>query len=503
MAGLFATAVVAAAVPAPASAQPRPGPPEDLEAKAVSQTSIELEWEEDDNERSVTYNVYRDGAFIANTSREDYTDTGLRADTRYTYRVRGVDYRGRQGSQSNEASATTFPDNTKPSKVTGVTATAVSKDRIDVAWSAASDPESGVPEYRVHRNGTVITTVSGTSYQDTGLQPFTEYTYRISAINGEGLIGQQSSPVATRTLDGSAPTKPQNLVATANSSTEVGLSWSAATDPQTGVDEYRVFRDDTHIASVNGTSYTDQGLEPETEYEYKVSAVNGDGLVGPKSDPAVVTTPRAIDETPPTVPEGLQAVASSPLQVDLSWSASTDPESGVAEYRVYRDDALIASATDVVFEDTGVESDTEYRYRVSAVNVDDFESEPSSEVVVRTPPLTDDTPPSAPESLAASAASPTRVDLQWSAAADPESGVAQYRVYRGDVLIASTIDLSYADLGLTAETEYSYEVSAVNGDGLEGPRAGPEVVTTPPVMPPSDSDTMAPAPPTGLRVVSP
>ncbi len=502
LSGLLAVVAVTA-VPASALAQPKPGPPEDLEAEAVSQTVIELEWEEDDDGRSRSYNVYRDGTQIANTRDEKYTDTGLQAGTRYTYRVRGVDWRNREGDWSDEASATTFPDDTPPddtppTKPTGLTATAAGSDRIDLAWSEASDPESGISEYRVYRDGLVVATVTTTSYQDSGLESFTEYEYRVTALNGEGLESKKSSRKSARTLDGTPPTKPGNLVATALSSTEVSVSWSAASDPETGIDQYRVFRDGTRVATVTGTSYTDDGLEPETEYEYRVSAVNGHELVGQKSDPARVTTPRAIDETPPTTPEGLQAEATSPRQVSLTWSASTDPESGVAGYRVYRGGELVGSPEGTSFDDEGLEPDTDYAYRVTAVNLDGFESDPSDEVTVRTPRQTDDTPPTAPASLVATATSPTRVDLQWTASADPESGISHYRVYRGDVLIDVTTGLTYADEGLSPETAYSYQVSAMNGEGLEGPKTAAATATTPLVV-----DTVAPAPPTGLRVVNP
>ena len=497
LAGLLVVLALTA-VPAPGLAQPRPGPPGDLQAEAVSQTEIELQWDVDDRERSVSYNVYRDGNRIANTSEEHYTDTGLTAGTRYTYRVRGVDNKGREGSQSNEASATTFPDDTPPSKPPGLTATPTSSDRIALAWSASADPESGVSGYRVHRDGSVVATVTGTSYEDSGLQPFTEYEYRVSALNGEGIESKKSNRVTVRTLDGSPPTTPTDVTATATSATVVSVTWSASTDPETGVAEYRVFRDGSLVATPQGTSYSDDGLEAETQYEYRVAAVNGEGLVGSLSDPAPVTTPRAIDDTPPTAPAGLQARAASPRQVSLFWSASTDPESGVAGYRVYRDDALVGSPEDASFEDASVEPDTEYRYHVTAVNVDWFESGPSDEVTVTTPRQTDDTPPTAPGSLAATSTSPTRVDLQWTAASDAESGIDHYRVYREDVLIDVTTGLTYGDEGLSPGTTYTYQVSAVNGDGLEGPGTGPASATTPLV-----EDTVAPAPPSGSRVVIP
>src|SRR6266487_1140652 len=49
------------------------------------------------------------------------------------------------------------------------------------------------------------------------------------------------------------------------------------------------------------------------------------------------------DRKAPTVPSGLTARASSCTQVSLSWTASTDSNSGVAQYNVYRDGLFLLS----------------------------------------------------------------------------------------------------------------------------------------------------------------
>ncbi len=89
----------------------------------------------------------------------------------------------------------------------------------------------------------------------------------------------------------------------------VDLSWSAAEDPQTGVEEYRIYRDGSRIGSVTGTTFGDVGLDPDTEYTYRVSAVNGDGMEGPRSDPATARTKQAVDDVPPAAPTNLRIIS--------------------------------------------------------------------------------------------------------------------------------------------------------------------------------------------------
>ena len=90
----------------------------------------------------------------------------------------------------------------------------------------------------------------------------------------------------------------------------------------------------------------------------------------------------------------------------------------------------------------------------------------------------DSTPPTAPTGLVVTAASESQIDLFWTAASDAESGVGSYNIYRGGIKVGSTGGLSFSDTGLTEGTSHTYEVSAVNGSGLEGPRSNPVTQTT-------------------------
>nr|WP_042194304.1 glycosyl hydrolase family 18 protein [Kibdelosporangium sp. MJ126-NF4]CEL21232.1 Chitinase [Kibdelosporangium sp. MJ126-NF4]CTQ96201.1 Chitinase (EC 3.2.1.14) [Kibdelosporangium sp. MJ126-NF4] len=82
--------------------------------------------------------------------------------------------------------------------------------------------------------------------------------------------------------------------------------------------------------------------------------------------------------------------------------------------------------------------------------------------------------PAAPSGFSASATSPTSASLSWNGPANATG----YRVYRNNQLIASPTASTHVDSGLTAETTYSYQVSAVNSVG-ESPKTPAVSVTTP------------------------
>jgi len=189
--------------------------------------------------------------------------------------------------------------------------------------------------------------------------------------------------VAFRTSSGGGdttpPTAPTNLTATAASSTQVNLSWTASTD-NVGVTGYRVERCQgagcttfAQVATPTATSYNDTGLTSNTSYSYRVRATDAAGNLSSYSIVASVTTPNP-DTQPPTTPTGLSAAAVSSSQINLSWTASTD-NVGVTGYPIERCQgagcttfAALTTVTSTTYNDTGLSANASYTYRVRATD---------------------------------------------------------------------------------------------------------------------------------------
>jgi hypothetical protein len=113
-----------------------------------------------------------------------------------------------------------------------------------------------------------------------------------SGSNSAGAYEYTSLPP----LDETPPTTPANFIAKAVSGTQVALSWSPSTDPYSmtnqasGVLGYYVFRSGRRVAFTKATTYTEDGLSPQTGYSYTVSACDAAMNVSPATAPAVVTT---------------------------------------------------------------------------------------------------------------------------------------------------------------------------------------------------------------------
>ena len=185
-----------------------------------------------------------------------------------------------------------------------------------------------------------VGTPTGTSFSDAGLAPSTDYRYRVRAADAATNLSPYSAiATATTAADTTPPTAPTGLSATAAGATQANLSWTASSD-NVDVTEYRVERcagagctNFAQVGTPTGTSFSDAGLAPSTDYRYRVRAADAATNLSPYSVIATATT--AADTTPPTAPTGLSATAAGATQANLSWTASSD-NVGVTEYRVER-----------------------------------------------------------------------------------------------------------------------------------------------------------------------
>jgi chitodextrinase len=112
-----------------------------------------------------------------------------------------------------------------------------------------------------------------------------------------------------------------------------------------------------------------------------------------------------------------------------------------------------------------------------------------------TPPPADSTAPSVPSGVTATANSATSVTVNWNASTD-DTAVVSYQVKRGGTVVADAVSgTSFTDTGLTASTQYSYTVSAVDAAGNRSADSAAATVTTP------SGGTTPPPPSGGISVV--
>ncbi len=119
--------------------------------------------------------------------------------------------------------------------------------------------------------------------------------------------------------DTTAPSTPTGLKATAISSSQISLSWSASTD-NVGVAGYRVYRNGVLIGSPSSNSYTDSGLAASTSYSYTVAAFDAAGNMSAQS-PAVTAKTQGTTGSSPLA-AGTYEITSGSQIVDGGFGAN-------------------------------------------------------------------------------------------------------------------------------------------------------------------------------------
>lgn len=276
-------------------------------------------------------------------------------------------------------------------------AVVVGSTAVKLTWAA---PDANASTVRILRSVSAgpfvaLSTVGAgvTTFTDTSCLAGTVYAYKLQAAKDDDTseLSPASSSVTT-SASLSKPAKPTNLVATAQSSLAVGLTW---TDNADNEEVYRVYRrDGTYIPfgqvspdlPAGTTSWQDGTVTPSSLYTYMVRAVNAAGD-SDWSNEAGVTTP-AEPVTPPAAPTTLTGVAGTPRSVELIWSDNSSNEVG---FRIERRTGagawtqVAATGADAIkWMDEGVVPTTVYSYRVKAHNAGG-ESAWSNEFTVTTP----------------------------------------------------------------------------------------------------------------------
>lgn len=175
-----------------------------------------------------------------------------------------------------------------------------------VAWKGGTDVYTLDMDTRVwtkHAPASINTVVPT---QATGCGTYGRFRYIPSRNLFIGVNGVTENVyfyrLTTVVPDTTAPTQPVNLQAAVmgQGPYQANLSWSPATDSQSSVAYYRIYRNDSFLAESRDTVLTDTGLSEQTVYSYQVSAVNFYAEVeGLKSAPAGIMTPD--DTTAPVI----------------------------------------------------------------------------------------------------------------------------------------------------------------------------------------------------------
>jgi len=293
-----------------------PSAPTGVTAVGVSDSTITVTWAAvtpPANCSITSYSIFRDGSstpLATNLTSTAYTDTGLTASSTHTYTVEAVDPNGASAQSAPAASGTTLAAcSAVPPSVTGLVG-APSSNSISLSWIPVSLPSGcTLQNYVVYSVSsstppvyTAVSPVSGsgavtsTGYAVTGLTSSTNYTYSVTAVDEKGASAYSTPPVTVETTAAQSctglPNTPEAVLATANSSSQITVTWgtttatgctvfatvlraTASTGPYTQIA--------TGIPAATTLQYVDTGLAPATTYYYEVESYDTVGTTSPSA----------------------------------------------------------------------------------------------------------------------------------------------------------------------------------------------------------------------------
>jgi chitodextrinase len=236
---------------------------------------------------------------------------------------------------------------------------------ITLSWNASTD-NVAVTGYGRYRNGSLVSSGTGTSFAFTGLSCGTSYTLAVDAYDAAGNRsgkGQLTASTSACPADSTPPSVPGNFAASSATQTSITLTWTASTD-NVGVSGYTAYNGTTGLGNTSATTFNVSGLSCGTSYSLGVDAYDA---AGNRSAKAVLSTSTAPcpDTVAPTAPTNLVANANTTSSITLAWTASLD-NVGVAGYGVYNGATNVGTATVATFTVTGLSCGTGYTLAVDA-----------------------------------------------------------------------------------------------------------------------------------------
>ena len=220
-------------------------------------SSIELKW--DMVSEAESYEIEINNKTKVVTKEPIFKHTNLFSNKSYAYKIRAVNSGG--VSEWSETITSFTGELTAPINLEF----SVTNKQIIISWN----PVAEAVYYDVWIDGNIMNNGSSTQYTHLNLNPTTQYTYKVRALNSQGSgLWSQTYTVKTLLLD--TPTN----IKTTGTSDSVYLNW----DRVDYATSYEIEIDEGTIITTETTNYINDDLTQESVHTYRIRAKNSEGI---------------------------------------------------------------------------------------------------------------------------------------------------------------------------------------------------------------------------------
>ncbi|XP_078523201.1 tenascin-X-like [Lissotriton helveticus] len=400
--------------------------------------SISLSWlPPTGNKSSYLVQVLGNPESNVTTMYENVSITNLIPGNLYTFKVSAVGGNGVLGQDS------VLSQYTVPNVTNNLSLTYITIDSISLSWLP---PTGNKSSYLVQVLGNPESNVT-TMYENvsiTNLIPGNLYTFKVSAVGGNGVLGQDSV-LSQYTV----PNVTNNLSLTYITIDSISLSWLPPTGNKSSYLVQVVGNPESNVTTMyENVSITN--VIPGNLYTFKVSAVGGNGVLGEDSVLSQYTVPN--------VTNNLSLTYITIDSISLSWLPPTGNKSSYLVQVVGNPESNVTTMYENV-SITNVIPGNLYTFKVSAVGGNGVLGEDSV--------LSQYTVPNVTNNLSLTYITIDSISLSW---LPPTGNKSSYLV---QVLgnPESNVTTMYENVSITnliPGNLYTFKVSAVGGNGVLG-----------------------------------
>ena len=280
---------------------------------------------------ATSYKVYNGTKLLKTVTTNSATIGSLVPGTSYSINVKAVvtvskkDYLGK--ASANVAFKPTL------AAVTGLKASAVSKDSVTITWTASKT--AGISGYYIYKGSSKVATVAADvkTYNFTGLSAGTAYKFKVVAYYSSYTAAKSVSVTTT-------PLAPTALKLDSATESSANLSWTASS----AASGYYVYVDGEKAATASGTSCT-VSIDPSKLHRVSVAAYAENGSIITISDQSD-SIPVVLVKKPVVTEYGIYNLSSGYQYYATSWSV-TNPNNYNDEYSFFYSDSLDGSEGDL------------------------------------------------------------------------------------------------------------------------------------------------------------